>query len=158
VDDFSILDTTEPSKTWITFFLSRIEQNLCTLHISIIVQAKDMEQIIVWILTLSINKILILQRKADYDQVQAQCEEMKKEVNMVVGEHAQTEVRKKEICVYIKVKKGKVVPLCSIQAHLGDRRYSSYSFLTSALEGGEWSASRPGLALPPGKGPPVPIV
>jgi hypothetical protein len=40
----------------------------------------------------------------------------------------------------------------------GERRYSSYSFLTSALEGGEWSASRPGRALPPGKGPPVPIV
>jgi hypothetical protein len=28
----------------------------------------------------------------------------------------------------------------------------------SALDGGEWSASRPGRALPPGKGPPVPIV
>jgi hypothetical protein len=41
---------------------------------------------------------------------------------------------------------------------LGDRRYSSYSFLTSALERGEWSASRPGRALPPGKEPPVPIV
>jgi hypothetical protein len=36
-------------------------------------------------------------------------------------------------------------------------RYSSYSFLTSALDRGEWSASRPGRALPPGKGPPVPI-
>jgi hypothetical protein len=42
--------------------------------------------------------------------------------------------------------------------HLGDRRYSSYSFLTSALEGGEWSASRPGRALPPDKEPPVPTV
>jgi hypothetical protein len=41
---------------------------------------------------------------------------------------------------------------------LGDRRYSSYSFLTSALEGGGWSASRPGPALPPDKEPPVPIV
>jgi hypothetical protein len=40
----------------------------------------------------------------------------------------------------------------------GDRRYSSYSFSTSALDGGGWSASRPGRALPPGKGPPVPIV
>jgi hypothetical protein len=29
--------------------------------------------------------------------------------------------------------------------------------LTSALDGGEWSASCPGRALPPGKGPPVPI-
>jgi hypothetical protein len=36
--------------------------------------------------------------------------------------------------------------------------YSSRSFLTSALEGGEWSASRPGRALPPRKEPPVPIV
>jgi hypothetical protein len=36
--------------------------------------------------------------------------------------------------------------------------YSSYSFTTSALDGGEWSASRPCRALPPGKGPPVPIV
>jgi hypothetical protein len=35
--------------------------------------------------------------------------------------------------------------------------YSSYSFMTSALDGGEWSALRPGRALPPGKGPPVPI-
>jgi hypothetical protein len=34
---------------------------------------------------------------------------------------------------------------------------SSYSFQTSALDGGEWSASRPDRALPPGKGPPVPI-
>jgi hypothetical protein len=40
----------------------------------------------------------------------------------------------------------------------GERRYSSYSFTTSALDGGEWSASRPGRALPPGKGPPVPFV
>jgi hypothetical protein len=40
---------------------------------------------------------------------------------------------------------------------LGERRYSSYSFLISALDGGEWSASRPGRALPPGKEPPVPI-
>jgi hypothetical protein len=36
--------------------------------------------------------------------------------------------------------------------------YSSYSLKTSALNGGEWLASRPGRALPPGKGPPVPIL
>jgi hypothetical protein len=36
--------------------------------------------------------------------------------------------------------------------------YSSYSFLTSAIEGGELSASLPGRALPPGKEPPVPTV
>jgi hypothetical protein len=40
----------------------------------------------------------------------------------------------------------------------GERSYSSYSFLTSAPEGGEWSASRPDRALPPGKEPPVPTV
>jgi hypothetical protein len=57
-----------------------------------------------------------------------------------------------------KRKDNEVVPLRSIEAHLGDRRYSSYSSLTSALERGEWSASRPGRALPPGKEPPVPIV
>jgi hypothetical protein len=33
---------------------------------------------------------------------------------------------------------------------LGERRYSSYSFLTSALDGGEWSASLP-AALCPGE-------
>jgi hypothetical protein len=41
---------------------------------------------------------------------------------------------------------------------LGGEEYSPYSFTTSALDGGEWSASRPGRALPKGKGPPVPIV
>jgi hypothetical protein len=40
---------------------------------------------------------------------------------------------------------------------LGERRYSSYSFSTSALDGGEWSASRPGRAFTPGEGTPVPI-
>jgi hypothetical protein len=39
----------------------------------------------------------------------------------------------------------------------GERRYSSYLFLTSALDGGEWSAYVP-EALCPGKGPPVTIV
>jgi hypothetical protein len=59
----------------------------------------------------------------------------------------------------IKVKKkGKMVLLRSTEAHLGERRCSLYPFLTSALEGGEWSASRPGHALPPGKEPLVPTV
>jgi hypothetical protein len=40
----------------------------------------------------------------------------------------------------------------------GERKYKSYSFLTSPVDGGNWSASRPGRALPPGKAPPVPIV
>jgi hypothetical protein len=55
--------------------------------------------------------------------------------------------------IYIKVKLSRYTPW----RHMGERRYSSYSFLTSALDGGEWSASRPGRALPPGKGSPVPI-
>jgi hypothetical protein len=40
----------------------------------------------------------------------------------------------------------------------GERRYSSYSFTTSALGRGEWSASRPGRAFTPGERTPVPIV
>jgi hypothetical protein len=36
--------------------------------------------------------------------------------------------------------------------------YSSYSVTTSTLDGGEWSESGPGRALPPGKGPLVPII
>jgi hypothetical protein len=46
-----------------------------------------------------------------------------------------------------------MVPLRSIEAHLGDRRFGSYSFLTSAVEGGEWSASRPGRIYPRGRAP-----
>jgi hypothetical protein len=36
----------------------------------------------------------------------------------------------------------------------GERMYSSYSLLTSALDGGEWSASRSSRSLPRGKDPP----
>jgi hypothetical protein len=48
----------------------------------------------------------------------------------------------------------KAVPLHVMEA-LGGRGGidSSCSFLTSALNGGEWSASRPGHALPPGNDP-----
>jgi hypothetical protein len=53
--------------------------------------------------------------------------------------------------------KYKAVPLHAIKALGGDRRYSSYSFSTSALDRGEWSASRPGCALAPGKGRPYPL-
>jgi hypothetical protein len=35
--------------------------------------------------------------------------------------------------------------------------YSSNSFMTSALDGDQWSVSLPGRALPQGKEPPVPI-
>jgi hypothetical protein len=44
----------------------------------------------------------------------------------------------------------KAVPLHAMEAW-GESRYSSYSFSTSALDGGEWSASRPDRALPPGE-------
>jgi hypothetical protein len=51
--------------------------------------------------------------------------------------------------------KCKAVPIC----HAGAKgeKYSSYSFLTSALDQGEWSASWPGRALTPGKGPRYPL-
>jgi hypothetical protein len=51
--------------------------------------------------------------------------------------------------------KPKAVPLHATKT-LGGEEYSSYSF--SALDEGEWSASRSGSVLRPGKGPPVPIV
>jgi hypothetical protein len=38
------------------------------------------------------------------------------------------------------------------------RRYSGYSFSTSALDGGEWSASLSNRSLAPGKGSPLSIV
>jgi hypothetical protein len=48
--------------------------------------------------------------------------------------------------------KAKYVPLHDMEA-LWVRREQFLSFTTSALDGGEWSASRPGRAIPP-----VPIV
>jgi hypothetical protein len=54
-------------------------------------------------------------------------------------------------------KRCEAVPLHSMVALGGKRRYSSYSFTTSALDGGEWSASRPGRSLPPVKGPRYPL-
>jgi hypothetical protein len=41
---------------------------------------------------------------------------------------------------------------------LGGEEYSSYSFWTLSLDGGEWSTSRPSHALFSDKGPPLPIV
>jgi hypothetical protein len=52
--------------------------------------------------------------------------------------------------------KSKAVPLHAMVAHGGDRsRPPTHS---SALDGSEWSASRPGRALHPGKRYPIPIV
>jgi hypothetical protein len=56
--------------------------------------------------------------------------------------------------------KGKVISLHASEA-LGVRGgiAPTHSKLgNSALDGGEWSVSCPGRALPPGKGPPVPTV
>jgi hypothetical protein len=55
--------------------------------------------------------------------------------------------------MYIKVKQSRYTPW----RRLRGEEYRSYSFTTSALDGGEWLASRPGRALPLGKGPPVSI-
>jgi hypothetical protein len=58
---------------------------------------------------------------------------------------------------FISAKKhSKIVPLRHTDTK-GESSYSSYSF-TSALDGGEWSASRPGTTVPPGKERPVPTV
>jgi hypothetical protein len=48
---------------------------------------------------------------------------------------------------------------CPTTRHEGAwvERYSFYSFSNSALDGGEWWASRPGRALAPGKGPQYPF-
>jgi hypothetical protein len=54
----------------------------------------------------------------------------------------------------LKSHKAKAVPLHATEDLEGGRRYNSYSFSTSALHGGQWSASHYGRALVPGKGPP----
>jgi hypothetical protein len=48
---------------------------------------------------------------------------------------------------YVKVKPSLYTPW----RRLGGEEYSSYSFTTSALDRGEWSASRPGRAFSPGE-------
>jgi hypothetical protein len=55
-------------------------------------------------------------------------------------------------------KKGKAVPLHAMEALGGESRYSSYSFTTSASDGVSGQRHAPAAFLPPGKGPPVPIV
>jgi hypothetical protein len=46
---------------------------------------------------------------------------------------------------------GRFHPVIGHTGPQGEKRYISTLFLTVALEGGEWSASRPGRTLPPGK-------
>jgi hypothetical protein len=52
-----------------------------------------------------------------------------------------------------KAKQSRYTP----RRRLRGEEYSSYSFLTSALDGGEWSVSCPGRALPRGKDPQYPL-
>jgi hypothetical protein len=53
---------------------------------------------------------------------------------------------------YSSDSKGKAGPQHTYGGAGGEMMYSSYSFMTLALDGGEWSAS-PSRALPPGKDP-----
>ena len=46
---------------------------------------------------------------------------------------------------------GRFYPFTGHEGPQGEQRYNSTLFLTSALEGGEGSASRPGSTLAPGK-------
>jgi hypothetical protein len=59
---------------------------------------------------------------------------------------------------WMNIKEGQVVLLHAMNGSCGDSGCSSYSFLISALEGGEWLGSRPGRALPPRNEPLVPAV
>jgi hypothetical protein len=52
---------------------------------------------------------------------------------------------------------GKAVPQHTYGGTGGERRYSSHLFLTSALDGGEWSSSRPGRVYPRGMDPGYPL-
>jgi hypothetical protein len=52
----------------------------------------------------------------------------------------------KPVIIVIKIHKSYISPTTRQEGALGERRYSSYSFLTSAVDGCEWSVSRPGCA------------
>jgi hypothetical protein len=53
----------------------------------------------------------------------------------------------KMIIIKVKVKLSRYTPW----RHMGERRYSSYSFLTSALDGGEWVSVTPRPRFTPGE-------
>jgi hypothetical protein len=59
-------------------------------------------------------------------------------------------IRLAYVYAYWKVKK-QSSPATRHDGAWEERRNSSYSFLTSAIDGGEWSASRPGRVFPRGK-------
>jgi hypothetical protein len=75
------------------------------------------------------------------------------------AKHEHTVRKMKKIYKWVQyILISKAVPQHTCGGSGAERMYSSYSFFTSALGGGEWSASRPGRALLPVKGPPVLIV
>jgi hypothetical protein len=55
-------------------------------------------------------------------------------------------------CIFVQSLKVEKLSRYHHEGDKRDRRCSSYSFLTSAVDGSEWSASRPGRVLPPEKG------
>jgi hypothetical protein len=56
-----------------------------------------------------------------------------------VSNYEYSPVRSQRQCLVVKKKS----PATRHDGAWGEKRYSSYSFLTSTLDGGEWSASRP---------------
>jgi hypothetical protein len=76
-----------------------------------------------------------------------------KPINILFGQNAELLYMKAGDTYLTKLKMSHYTP----RRRLWERRYSSYSFLTSTLDGGERSASLLGRALPLGKGPPAPI-
>jgi hypothetical protein len=82
------------------------------------------------------------------------CENLKSQLWRIIG----TEHHFGSHCIWCRLSvrmnlvKGKAaVPATCHGGAWGERRYSSHSFSTSALDGGEWSASRPGRAFTPGE-------
>jgi hypothetical protein len=57
------------------------------------------------------------------------------------------------MCMYVRVYIHTKVKQSHNRRRRGDRMYNSYLLTISALDGDEWSASRPARALAPGKGP-----
>jgi hypothetical protein len=70
---------------------------------------------------------------------------------MPCGTH--TKINLKRVPKYVEV----ILSRYAMRAPKGERSCTSYSFLTSAVGRGVWSASRPGRALPTGKHPRYPL-
>jgi hypothetical protein len=75
------------------------------------------------------------------------------EQGVTMGQLSPSRVEGLQTKVKSKIKQSRYTPW----RRLGVEENSSYSFTTSALDGGEWSASHLCHSLPPGEGPPVPV-